>query len=92
MVQIWHEMETNRLSPGLDSYVIMIHGFLEQECLVKLMNTLRKWLRKFFYQLHSMRSILKDLLNSLLSADKLEMSKDVWNCIMMKGCELNVFA
>ncbi|KAK3021924.1 hypothetical protein RJ639_045218 [Escallonia herrerae] len=35
---------------------------------------------------------LKELLNSLLRADKLELCKDVWSCIITKGCELNVYA
>ncbi|CAN4113979.1 unnamed protein product [Withania somnifera] len=35
---------------------------------------------------------LKDLLNSLLRAEKLELGKDVWSCIMTKGCELNTSA
>ncbi|KAK4485195.1 hypothetical protein RD792_007813 [Penstemon davidsonii] len=35
---------------------------------------------------------LKDLLNSLLRSDKLQMAEDVWSCIVSKGCELNVFA
>ncbi|KAJ8439737.1 hypothetical protein Cgig2_009561 [Carnegiea gigantea] len=34
----------------------------------------------------------KDLLNSLLRGDKLELAKDVWDCIVTKGCELNVYA
>ncbi|OMO56412.1 hypothetical protein CCACVL1_26569 [Corchorus capsularis] len=36
--------------------------------------------------------VLKDLLNPLLRAGKLEMAKDVWACIVSKGCDLNVSA
>ncbi|GER55332.1 pentatricopeptide repeat (PPR) superfamily protein [Striga asiatica] len=37
--------------------------------------------------------VLKDLLNSLLRADnKLQLAKDLWSCILNKGCELNVYA
>ena len=35
---------------------------------------------------------LKGLLNALLRADKLEMSKAAWSCIVTNGCELNVYA
>lgn len=90
-VGVWHEMEANRLSPGIDSYIIMIHGFLEQECLVEACEYFKEMVEKGLLSAPQY-GVLKDLLNSLLRADKLEMSKDVWNCIMMKGCELNVFA
>ncbi|KAK6128728.1 hypothetical protein DH2020_037536 [Rehmannia glutinosa] len=36
--------------------------------------------------------IMKDLLNSLLRGDKLQLAKDIWSCIIGKGCELNVYA
>ncbi|KAG6403413.1 hypothetical protein SASPL_135634 [Salvia splendens] len=36
--------------------------------------------------------ILKDLLNCLLRADELQLAKDIWSCIIAKGCELNVNA
>ncbi|KAK1363678.1 Pentatricopeptide repeat-containing protein [Heracleum sosnowskyi] len=90
-VGVWHEMEANGLSPGIDSYIIMIHGFLEQECLVEACEYFKEMVEKGLLSAPQY-GVLKDLLNSLLRADKLEMSKDVWNCIMMKGCELNVFA
>ncbi|WOH10212.1 hypothetical protein DCAR_0729677 [Daucus carota subsp. sativus] len=90
-VRVWHEMEANGLSPGLDSYVIMIHGLLEQECLVEACEYFKEMVEKGLLSAPQY-GVLKDLLNSLLRADKLELGKDVWNCIMMKGCELNVFA
>jgi hypothetical protein len=36
--------------------------------------------------------VLKDLLNALVRDEKLELAKDVWECIVSKGCELNVSA
>ncbi|KAJ8493067.1 hypothetical protein OPV22_014788 [Ensete ventricosum] len=36
--------------------------------------------------------ILKDLLNALLRAEKLELAKEVWGCIVNNGCDLNVYA
>lgn len=91
VVRVWQEMEANRLSPGIDSYIIMIHGFLEQDCLVEACEYFKEMVEKGLLSAPQY-GVLKDLLNSLLRADKLEMCKDVWNCIMMKGCELNVFA
>ncbi|KAI6690025.1 hypothetical protein NL676_026853 [Syzygium grande] len=35
---------------------------------------------------------LKDMLNSLLRAEKLEMAKDIWNSTVMIGYDLNVYA
>lgn len=90
-VRVWNEMEANGHSPGLDTFVIMIHGFLEQECLVEACDYFKELVGRGLLSAPQYGT-LKDLLNSLLRADKLEMSKDVWNCIMMKGCELNVYA
>lgn len=89
--QLWNEMEASGLSPGLDTFVIMIHGFLEQGCLVEACEHFKEMAgRGLFAAPHY--GTLKELMNSLLRAEKLEMAKDVWNCITTKGCELNVSA
>lgn len=89
-VRLWNEMEASGLSPGLDTFVIMIHGFLEQGCLVEACEHFKEMAgRGLFAAPHY--GTLKELMNSLLRAEKLEMAKDVWNCIT-KGCELNVSA
>ncbi|KAA8531531.1 hypothetical protein F0562_006240 [Nyssa sinensis] len=90
-VRLWNEMEAIGLSPGLDTYVIMIHGFLEQECLVEACEYFKEMVGRGLLSAPQYGT-LKELLNTLLRADKLEMCKDVWSCIMTKGCELNVYA
>ncbi|GKU98772.1 hypothetical protein SLEP1_g11723 [Rubroshorea leprosula] len=90
-VRIWKEMEANRLSPGVDTFLIMIHGFIGQGCLVEACEYFKEMvLRGLFCT--PQYGVLKDLLNSVLRAEKLEMAKDVWDCIVTKGCELNVSA
>ncbi|CAK9143718.1 unnamed protein product [Ilex paraguariensis] len=90
-VRLWNEIEANGLSPGVDTFVIMIHGFLEQGCLFEACDYFKEMVGRGLLSA-SHYGTLKDLLNSLLRADKLEISKDVWSCIMTKGCELNVYA
>ncbi|GLT44251.1 hypothetical protein SLA2020_181600 [Shorea laevis] len=90
-VRIWKEMEAKGLSPGVDTFLIMIHGFIGQGCLVEACEYFKEMvLRGLFCA--PQYGVLKDLLNSVLRAEKLEMAKDVWGCIVTKGCELNVSA
>ncbi|KAI8020651.1 putative pentatricopeptide repeat-containing protein [Camellia lanceoleosa] len=90
-VRLWNDMEGNGLSPGLDTFVIMIHGFLERGCLVEACEYFKEMVGRGLLSAPQYGT-LKDLLNTLLRADKLELSKDVWSCIVTKGCELNVYA
>ena len=34
-VRLWNEMEGGGLCPGLDTFLIMIHGFIGQDCLLE---------------------------------------------------------
>ncbi|KAJ4967406.1 hypothetical protein NE237_019255 [Protea cynaroides] len=90
-VKAWNEMEANGISPGLDTFTIMIHGFLEQGSLPEACGYFKEMVGRGLLSAPQYGT-LKDLLNSLLRAEKLEMAKDVWSCIVTKGCELNVFA
>ncbi|GAB4849128.1 hypothetical protein Ancab_003937 [Ancistrocladus abbreviatus] len=90
-VRLWNEMEASGLSPGLDTFTIMVHGFLEQGCLVEACEYFKEMVARGLLSAPQYGT-LKDLLNSLLRADKLEMAKDIWSCIVTKGCELNVYA
>ncbi|KAK9285948.1 hypothetical protein L1049_025150 [Liquidambar formosana] len=90
-VRVWNEMEAMGLSPGLDTFVIMIHGFLGQGCLVEACEYFKEMVGRGLLSAPQYGT-LKDLLNSLLRAEKLEMAKDVWSCIITKGCEPNVYA
>lgn len=90
-VKIWNDIETNGISPGLDTFIIMIHGFIEQNCLVEACEYFKEMVGRGMLSAPQYGT-LKDLLNSLLREDKLEMSKDIWSCVATKGCELNVYA
>lgn len=91
-VRLWNEMEASGLSPGIDTFVIMINGFLEQGCLVEACEYFKDMVGRGLFAAPQYGT-LKELMNSLLRAEKLEMAKDTWNCITAsKGCELNVSA
>lgn len=90
-IRVWNEMEATGISPGLDTFVIMIHGLLEQGYLVEACDYFKDMVGRGLLS-SPQYGTLKDLLNPLLRAEKLEMAKDVWSCIMTKGCELNVYA
>ncbi|KAK9678442.1 hypothetical protein RND81_11G211600 [Saponaria officinalis] len=90
-IRLWNEMEASRLSPGLDSFTIMIHGLVEQGCLIEACDFFKEMVNRGLLRAPQYGT-LKDLLNTLLRAEKLELAKDVWDCITKKGCELNVFA
>ncbi|GAB2282734.1 hypothetical protein Dimus_017273 [Dionaea muscipula] len=93
-VRLWSEMEVSGLSPGVDSFTVMIHGFLEQACLVEACDYFKEMVVRGLVSAPQYGT-LKDLLNSLLRAEKLELAKDVWSCITTtqgQGCELNVYA
>lgn len=89
--RVWNEMERRGFSPGVDSFIVMIHGFIAQGCLVEACELFKEMVGRGLFCVPQY-GVLKDLLNSLLRAEKLEMAKDLWSCIVSKGCELNVFA
>ncbi|XP_019185114.1 PREDICTED: putative pentatricopeptide repeat-containing protein At5g65820 [Ipomoea nil] len=90
-MRVWNEIEANGLSPGVDTFVIMINGFIEQRRLVEACDFFKEMIGRGLLSVPQYGT-LKDLLNSLLREEKLEMSKGVWSCIVTKGCELNVYA
>ncbi|XP_022843813.1 pentatricopeptide repeat-containing protein At3g49730-like [Olea europaea var. sylvestris] len=90
-MRVFSEIEANGMSPGVDTFVIMINGFVEQGCLIEACDHFKEMVGRGLLAAPQYGT-LKDLLNSLLRVDKLEMAKDVWSCIMTKGCELNVYA
>lgn len=90
-IRFWNQIEVNGISPGVDSFVIMINGLVEQGCLVEACDYFKDMILRGLLSAPQYGT-LKDLLNSLLRADKVEMAKDVWSCIMTKGCELNTYA
>ncbi|TXG59458.1 hypothetical protein EZV62_014031 [Acer yangbiense] len=90
-VDVWNEMEASGFSVGIDSFVVMIHGVLGQGCLVEACESLKEMVGRVLLSAPQYGT-LKELLNSLQRAEKLELAKDVWSCILTKGCELNVYA
>lgn len=90
-VRFWTQIEANGISPGVDTFVILINGLVEQGCLVEACDYFKEMVGRGLLSAPQYGT-LKDLLNSLLRADKLEMSKEVWSCIMTRGCDLNVYA
>ncbi|XP_020677304.1 pentatricopeptide repeat-containing protein At3g49730 [Dendrobium catenatum] len=90
-VVIWNEMEASGLSPGLDTFIIMIHGFINQGFLIEASGYFKEMVVRGLFSAPQYGT-LKELLNSLLRAEKLELAMDVWTCIVSKGCELNVYA
>nr|XP_043621417.1 putative pentatricopeptide repeat-containing protein At5g65820 [Erigeron canadensis] len=90
-VRVWNQIEANGLSPGLDNFVNMIHGLIDQESLVEACEYFKEMVDRGLFSTPQY-GLLKDLLNSLLRGEKLELSKDVWSCIINKGCDLNVYA
>lgn len=90
-IQLWDEMEASRVSPGLESFTIMVHGLVEQGCLLEACNYFKEMINRGLLTAPQYGT-LKDLLNTLLRAEKLELAKDVWECIITKGCDLNVYA
>ncbi|KAK4434858.1 putative pentatricopeptide repeat-containing protein [Sesamum alatum] len=90
-MRLMNELEANGISPGVDTFVIMVNGLVENGCLVEACDYFSEMVGRGLLAAPQY-GILKDLLNSLLRADKLQLAKDVWSCIIAKGCELNVYA
>ncbi|KAJ6827181.1 pentatricopeptide repeat-containing protein, mitochondrial [Iris pallida] len=90
-LEIWDEMEMGGLAPGLDTFVIMVHGLLGQGSLIEACKYFRDMVGRGLLSVPQY-GILKDLLNSLLRAGKLELAIDLWGLIVSKGGELNVCA
>ncbi|CAN8278461.1 unnamed protein product [Cochlearia groenlandica] len=90
-VRLWTEMEANGLSPGVDTFVIMINGFASQGYLIEACDHFKEMVSRGIFSAPQYGT-LKTLLNSLVRDDKLEIAKDVWSCISNKSfsCELNV--
>lgn len=91
-VRHWNKMEEIGVSPGLETFTIMINGFIGQGSLVEACEYFKEMVGRGLLSAPQY-GILKDLLNSLLRGERLEMAKDVWSCIVTKSsCELNVYA
>ncbi|KAL5707194.1 hypothetical protein ACHQM5_025275 [Ranunculus cassubicifolius] len=90
-VRAWNRLEASGLSPGLDTFTIMIHGYLGQDHLIEACKYFKEMVERGLLA-GPQYGTLKELLNTVLRAQKLEMAKDIWSCIVSKGCDLNVYA
>nr|GMD79594.1 putative pentatricopeptide repeat-containing protein At5g65820 [Ipomoea batatas] len=90
-----------RFNPTIKHFTSLLYGWCKEGKLMEAKVVLRRLVEAcdFFKEMigRGLLSVpqygtLKDLLNSLLREEKLEMSKGVWSCIVTKGCELNVYA
>lgn len=89
--KLMNELEAYGISPGVDTFIILINGLIQLGCLVEACDYFSEMVGRGLLAAPQY-GILKDLLNSLLRADKLQLAKDIWSCIIAKGCELNVSA
>ncbi|KAL2906532.1 hypothetical protein RDABS01_005242 [Bienertia sinuspersici] len=90
-IKLWNEMEASTRTPGLDSFTVLVTALIEQGCLVEACSYFKEMINRGLLSAPQY-GIFKDLLNSLLRAEKLELAKDVWDCIITKGCDVNVYA
>ncbi|PIN07827.1 hypothetical protein CDL12_19596 [Handroanthus impetiginosus] len=90
-MKLMNELEANGISPGVDTFVIMINGLVEHGNLIEACNYFNEMVGRGLLAAPQY-GLLKELLNSLLREDKLQLAKDVWSCMIAKGCELNVYA
>ncbi|WVZ60424.1 hypothetical protein U9M48_010446, partial [Paspalum notatum var. saurae] len=88
---LWNEMENGGLSPGADTFSIMVCGLVGQGSLIEACSYFKDMVGRGLF-VAPQYGVLKDLLNALVRDGKLELAKDVWECIVSKGCELNVSA
>ncbi|CAL4944150.1 unnamed protein product [Urochloa decumbens] len=88
---LWNEMENGGLSPGVDTFAIMVSGLVGQGALIEACSYFKDMAGRGLF-VAPQYGVLKDLLNALVRDEKLELAKDVWECIVSKGCELNVSA
>ncbi|KAK7861257.1 pentatricopeptide repeat-containing protein [Quercus suber] len=69
-IRLWNEMEGSGLSPGLETFLIMIHGFLGQDRLLEACEHFKEMVGRGLLSARHYGT-LKEFLNSLLNARKL---------------------
>ncbi|KZV25349.1 pentatricopeptide repeat-containing protein [Dorcoceras hygrometricum] len=90
-IKVMNEIEVNGFSPGVDTFVILINGLVAQGCLVESCDYFKEMVSRGLLAAPQYGT-LKDLLNSLLRAEMIQMAKDIWSCMTSRGCDLNVYA
>lgn len=89
---MWEELvDGGCYSPGLDTFVILVHGYLEQGKVVEACGYFKEMVSRGLWP-SPQYGTLKELLNELVRGGKVELAEEAWRCVVDKGCELNVFA
>lgn len=88
---IWNNMESNGISANLDAYTIFIRGLHNQGNLTDACKYFKEMVGKGLLPA-PLYGTLKDLLNTLLRAGKLEAAADIWDCMKKSGSHTNIFA
>lgn len=88
---LWDQMESSGVEPCLDTFIIIINGLAGQGDLVKACWYFKQMVGRDLF-VTPQYGVLKTLLNSLVREGKVELAKDVWNCVVKSRCELNVCA
>lgn len=88
---IWNNMESNGISADLDTYTIFIRGLHNQGHLTDACKYFKEMVGKGLLPAPQYGT-LKDLLNTLLRAGKLDVAADIWDCMKKSGSHINIFA
>ncbi|CAN6443637.1 unnamed protein product [Victoria cruziana] len=87
----WNEMEEAGFSPGIESFTIFVHGLLSHGSLIEACRYFKEMAQRGLVSVPQYGT-LKELMNTLLRAEKLEMASEMWEIIKNSGANLNVFS
>ncbi|KAF3794484.1 putative pentatricopeptide repeat-containing protein [Nymphaea thermarum] len=87
----WNEIEETGFSPGIESFTILIHGLLNHGSLIEACGYFKEMVQRGLMSAPQYGT-LKELMNTLLRAEKLEMASEMWEIIKNSGANLNVFS
>ncbi|KAJ3685657.1 hypothetical protein LUZ61_014821 [Rhynchospora tenuis] len=85
---LWNQMESSGVELSLDTFIIIINGLAGKGDSVKACWFFKQMVEKDLFVMPHY-GVLKTLLNALVREGKLELAKDIWNCIVQSRCELN---
>ncbi|XP_078430489.1 pentatricopeptide repeat-containing protein At3g49730-like [Wolffia australiana] len=91
--ELWQEVEDDPAGPGpgSDEFLAMVHGFLTQDALGEACGYFKEMVSRGLFRAPQYGT-LKELLNKLVRAGKVEPAKELWADLARGGCELNVAA
>ena len=86
--ELFREMER---SQNLDAFIAIVHGFLHQGSLPEACGYFKEMVARGLFAAPQYGT-LKEVLNALLRAGKIELAKDLWGCLGGGACALNAAA